>query len=221
VIQGLVFEYTPFDLDTAIPTTLERMNEAFAGLGAGTVAAHKVFNNGLPVTVGFEVTAGTYPILNVAAGTLVTGLGVSYNFPAGTLTPDDPDAAEVFYIFVNADYELDVALTVPLDAVIVIAKATVNGGATAFSEISHEVQIESTTLNANGDPDVVELKTGPLVIRTTTWAYDAESRPETATEVTAVRTTISTYSYDPDQISTKSGFLFNGDWYFDGSHFLE
>lgn len=199
MIEPEVYSYTPVSLESGIGASLAAFNAGFQALADKQVTAAVVLAGGMPRFYGGEVTAGSFPALNVAAGKLLLGDGTVYSFPAGSLSAPSPGAADVFSVYVSEDFELDIVETVPGTALLVLATATVNGGVTAFSVIDQGVlNTVTTATTANGDVETEELRSGSIVLKTTEYTYDDEDRPETSVETTDAKTTTKTFVYDED-----------------------
>lgn len=195
VIVSSAFTYTPIGVGTNIAATLAAFNAGFQGMADKQLAAATILSGSLPRFYGGEVTAGTFPVLNVAAGKLLLGDGTVYSFPAGTLTATAPGAADVFSVYVAADFTIDIAETVPGTALMVLATATVNGGATAFTIAVGELT-EELTFTVNGDPESIVQKNGSIIRRSWAYSYDADGRPDSTLETIGTGTITYEYVYD-------------------------
>ncbi len=195
MITPEAYSYTPVSVGTTIPATLEAFNAGFASIQNKQLAAAVILSGSLPRFYGGEVTAGTFPVLNVAAGKLLLGDGTVYSFPAGTLTATAPGAADVFSVYVADDFTIDIAETVPGTALMVLATATVNGGATAFTIAVGELT-EELTFTVNGDPESIVQKNGSVIRRSWAYSYDAAGRPDSTLETIGTGTITYTYVYE-------------------------
>lgn len=206
-ITGRFFTYTPHTLASTIPDTLENLNAGFTGLQDEQRAGLRALLNGRLLVFGFKPVSQALPLITVSRGTVVTPEGVLVEYPPGELEYI-PHEDATNYLYLAANYTIDIATELPEDALALLATCAPNED---FSELVFdlEVLVETCTYTADGLLQSVEKTNGTRVLASQFFLYNAQRQVELVFEVGEDGAyTIKEWAYNEDGLPVRSGVSF-------------
>lgn len=167
--------FTAYPATKRIGKTLADASDRLVDNGATTALCRQEESELLPLVEGLVVSAGTFPKVTVAAGSL-TGLnGELYRIAGGELSLTPVPGGHVD-IFLNKQFQVEAGV-IPASARYFLGRAHFNADGTAFSAISPATLEEVINEDALGRLVTVEVANGPLILLVAGYTYSEEGLP--------------------------------------------
>lgn len=203
-ITGSFFTYTPHTVDSSIPHTLDNLNQGFSGVLAEQRDGLRALLNGRLLVFGFKPVSQQLPVIQLTKGTVVTPEGTLVDYPPGELQYI-PHAAQTNYIYLAANYTVDIATSLPADALLLIATCAPSEVDNTALVFDLEVLVESCTYNALGQLESVELGNGGRLQASQYFVYDEAGRVVLAIETRESEFMVKEWAYDVNGLPVRSG----------------
>lgn len=202
-IAGRFFTYTPHTVASTIPATLENLNQGFTGLRDDQRAGLKALLNGKLLVFGFKPVGQNPPTIQLTAGTVVTPDGMVVEYEPGELAYI-PHEAITNYIYLAANYTIDISTSLPEDALMLLGTCEPNEDGTELV-FNIEVFVETCTYNAQGQLESVEFKNGERVQKAQYYVYDEAGRPIMVIETNENDYVVKEWGYDLNGLPVRTG----------------